>query len=285
MNRHTFFGNTYGFLFHHGVKGQKWGIRRWQNEDGTLTPEGKEHYRTHDYEFEKGFRFNTTVASKYGTFFDNQPKVNYVYDAGNETDSHIYKGILTYAKVLNGSQYIATKEYEAVNDLKAPSDTKAVDLFVEAYKDNPSEMAKGLTTMRKYVDFNKKMLSKRGIDLSKAMNDVLDGPKKYNKRTSEEELRNIGFKLMVNNSGMLGDPKVAKAVDAFYNKIKSKGYNALIDYNNRGVYNDAQMPLIILDSLKDLKVKNIVSLNVDDYEDSLNKAVDHVTKLGETVRL
>ena len=29
---------------HHGVKGQKWGIRRYQNEDGTLTPEGREHY-------------------------------------------------------------------------------------------------------------------------------------------------------------------------------------------------------------------------------------------------
>ena len=28
-------------LYHHGVKGQKWGVRRYQNKDGTLTPEGK----------------------------------------------------------------------------------------------------------------------------------------------------------------------------------------------------------------------------------------------------
>lgn len=28
-------------LCHHGIKGMKWGIRRYQNEDGTLTPEGK----------------------------------------------------------------------------------------------------------------------------------------------------------------------------------------------------------------------------------------------------
>ena len=31
-------------LYHHGVKGQKWGIRRYQNDDGTLTLEGRKRY-------------------------------------------------------------------------------------------------------------------------------------------------------------------------------------------------------------------------------------------------
>ena len=31
-------------LYHYGVKGQKWGVRRYQNEDGSLTPAGKERY-------------------------------------------------------------------------------------------------------------------------------------------------------------------------------------------------------------------------------------------------
>lgn len=30
-----------GELYHHGVRGQKWGIRRYQNKDGTLTAAGK----------------------------------------------------------------------------------------------------------------------------------------------------------------------------------------------------------------------------------------------------
>lgn len=30
-----------GELLHYGIKGQKWGIRRYQNKDGSLTPEGK----------------------------------------------------------------------------------------------------------------------------------------------------------------------------------------------------------------------------------------------------
>lgn len=33
-----------GELYHHGVKGMKWGIRRYQNPDGSLTPAGKKRY-------------------------------------------------------------------------------------------------------------------------------------------------------------------------------------------------------------------------------------------------
>lgn len=34
--------NTY--LAHFGIKGQKWGVRRYQNENGSLTPEGEKRY-------------------------------------------------------------------------------------------------------------------------------------------------------------------------------------------------------------------------------------------------
>lgn len=31
-------------IYHHGIKGMKWGIRRYQNSDGSLTPAGKKRY-------------------------------------------------------------------------------------------------------------------------------------------------------------------------------------------------------------------------------------------------
>ena len=35
-------------LYHHGILGQKWGIRRYQNKDGTLTELGKKKYLNAD---------------------------------------------------------------------------------------------------------------------------------------------------------------------------------------------------------------------------------------------
>lgn len=37
------------YLAHYGVKGMHWGIRRYQNPDGTLTQLGKSHYRHKSY--------------------------------------------------------------------------------------------------------------------------------------------------------------------------------------------------------------------------------------------
>lgn len=46
MGTYDLIAQNFDELYHHGIKGQKWGIRRFQNPDGSLTPEGKRRYGT-----------------------------------------------------------------------------------------------------------------------------------------------------------------------------------------------------------------------------------------------
>lgn len=46
MNNHIVAVDRDGkpFIAHYGVQGQKWGVRNYQNTDGSLTEEGRERY-------------------------------------------------------------------------------------------------------------------------------------------------------------------------------------------------------------------------------------------------
>lgn len=66
-------------LWHHGIKGMRWGVRKYQNEDGSLTPAGERRYQNvdkayHDvakaiYKKEKKIRKR---LKKQGTYYDDE---------------------------------------------------------------------------------------------------------------------------------------------------------------------------------------------------------------------
>lgn len=54
---------AYGELQHWGIKGMKWGIRRYQNKDGSLTPAGKKRY-SEDGDAERSITVSTGSSRK-----------------------------------------------------------------------------------------------------------------------------------------------------------------------------------------------------------------------------
>lgn len=65
-------------LYHYGVKGMKWGVRRYQNHDGSLTPKGRKQLEKAQKSWERDVRNNWTDA--YNKAAD---KVNQQLDAFN----------------------------------------------------------------------------------------------------------------------------------------------------------------------------------------------------------
>ena len=70
-------------LYHHGIKGQKWGIRRFQNSDGTLTEAGKKRYNQ---------QVNKSIR-KIDKALSDQHAKNYI-DAYNKAADKVNNGLI-----------------------------------------------------------------------------------------------------------------------------------------------------------------------------------------------
>jgi acyl carrier protein len=70
-------------LYHHGIKNQKWGLRRYQNEDGSLTALGRIHYGVG-----KAAKVVGSGASKAGQAIGASVKKRMDYRAQKRKDKH-----------------------------------------------------------------------------------------------------------------------------------------------------------------------------------------------------
>ena len=87
-------------LQHHGIRGQKWGIRRFQNKDGTRTPAGKrrEKYQTVSQEAKEVLKNRNKYTDQ-----ELQAKVNRLNNAArlrdlSGKDTEKFDALDTYTK-------------------------------------------------------------------------------------------------------------------------------------------------------------------------------------------
>ena len=124
------------YLAHYGIKGQKWGVRRYQNTDGSLTSEGKarakKEYKADNKEaFEKGkvatvyARASEKATKEYNRFqnkYEKNPteKNKVLLEAHKRAKNELNKASKDSLDTVNKHREQLIKKYgkEAVSDIK-----------------------------------------------------------------------------------------------------------------------------------------------------------------------
>lgn len=88
------------FLSHHGILGQKWGVRRYQNEDGSLTPSGKKRYSIKTKNGEELTLVEKPTPSIVKALSLVSPKIR-----ENANRTHDYNGLVNGKKVTSFDTY------------------------------------------------------------------------------------------------------------------------------------------------------------------------------------
>ena len=89
--------NLYGYeiqrdtdLMHHGIKGQKWGVRRYQNEDGSLTPAGQKRAARRE-SYNRGKQISSDYNAAYQKKMDKLQNGSFEYQYHKKANERLEK--------------------------------------------------------------------------------------------------------------------------------------------------------------------------------------------------
>lgn len=169
---------------------------------------------------------------------------DYLFVAATEADKKNYGGFFAaLTKYRNDVDTMYKMNMTVVKDLVSPSKKERVNTFIEIYKNDPVRVS------RQLAEFNKRNYAgqyKESVD---------ELVKKYS-HMSMRQLRNMGYYTYANS---WFDPEAGTLRD-MRDKLESRGYNAIIDDNDKRSFVQSEAPLIVfnlMDNLGDIKVTEL----------------------------
>lgn len=182
--------NGQPYIAHHGILGMKWGVRRYQNSDGTLTPEGRKRYGIVERAKDK-----YSDMSMRGRIKEKQLEMIAV---SNDTHSHEKALQLTkphYAKLVKqiADEYEKSKEYKSYLD----SETR-----LNAYRQEMNKKYKSSDITSFDVNDSRKaqeLANKRNEMATKASKKRLDIWAKHHDDILSTKVKDLGYEDTISN--------------------------------------------------------------------------------------
>lgn len=284
--------NTHSYeLYHHGVKGMKWGVRRFQKKDGSLTPVGKKRYS----DSPKKSKHRLKLEAKYRSQGMSQQEAEIQAKKRIQTERILVAAGAT--TIAAAAAYAVHKNLKVKGDgmIKAGGTLRRVevkgdgvlhDTFYAVDKKSDGTKYVGKLGVQRKVEQGKAYLMKIDVDKDikvagrdKAIDvytKLFNNDKEFRESAILLSTKNVHGGNPINVDG--NDKKRIRAmyenfnthftrhgnpaVKKFYAALKEEGYGAVRDVNDMKFsgYN-AKNPLIIFDHKNKLSVTSVRELH------------------------
>lgn len=165
-------------LYHHGIKGQKWGVRRYQNEDGSYTDAGRARYGIGDL-----IRDRRIASVQRQTARRLRKSQKFQTNLSSTREKNLHKIENKYQKKIDkakaqGKDSAVIKSYEAKKDYKIQDFKSGTEIINKAHKYYDSTITnygdmkisalndKSIKKTQAYKDAGRRYVTNRMMDLS-----------------------------------------------------------------------------------------------------------------------
>jgi hypothetical protein len=276
------------YLFHHGIKGQKWGVRNgppYPIEDRTMKAGTRlnsvEMVDTKLVKYKKKNLFRKKDIREYANDYESYDRRNkgrwlYTYNSDDEWDKKVYTGPFAEFKINNDSSDTLTmpvnSAYELTKDITLANSSERYKAFKSLYSKN-ADVAEDLKHLQQV---NKKKIARgRATDSDMALDKINLDKSKHTE--IEMQQMYIAFNRLMEHSQNFASTRA-------YTKMMQEKYDGMVDDNNVNIYNEAHDPVIIFDR-NALRRVSSEELTPDTIASNAKAVKDALTKKGKTMLL